>query len=201
MDATVWSDVICPWCYAGLDRTAHLRELGVTVTVAPFELHPEFTPRGVSMSDGRRWDGVRSACEQAGLPFRVPPRVPNTRRLLEAAEVLRSMSVPSHDRFHDLLLTAAFGAGTDLGDPDVVDHLMVAAGGDPAEVWEAVDSGAAAPAVDLWREAAFEVGAGATPAWYLDSRYLIPGVQPRDTFTRAVDRLVARPRKTTAASD
>ena len=193
MDATVWSDVCCPWCYAGIDRTTHLRSLGVTVTIAPFELHPEFAPRGVPMSDGRRWDGVRSACDQAGLPFSIPPRVPNTRRLLEAAEVLRSISVSSHDRFHDSLLTAAFGAGRDLGERDAVDALLVAAGGDPAEVWDAVDRGVAAPAVDLWREAAFEAGAGATPAWLLDHRYLIPGVQARDTFTRAVERLTARP--------
>ena len=193
MDATVWSDLCCPWCYAGLDRTAHLRSLGVTVTIVPFELHPEFPLRGLPMSDGRRWDGVRSACEEAGLPFTIPPRVPNTRRLLEAAEVLRSVSVSSHDRFHDSLLTAAFGAGTDLGDADAVDELVLAAGGDPAEVWDAVDRRVAAPAVDLWREAAFDAGAGATPSWQLDHRYLIPGVQPRDTFTRAIERLTARP--------
>jgi predicted DsbA family dithiol-disulfide isomerase len=47
LDVVVWSDLCCPWCYLGQDRTAHLRSLGCTVTELPFDLHPEWGPQGV----------------------------------------------------------------------------------------------------------------------------------------------------------
>jgi len=44
VDAVVWSDYLCPWCYLGRDRTKLLGELGVNVVPQPFEVHPEYPP-------------------------------------------------------------------------------------------------------------------------------------------------------------
>ena len=44
MDAVLWRDYLCPWCYLGRDRTALLTELGVTVDARSYELHPEIPP-------------------------------------------------------------------------------------------------------------------------------------------------------------
>jgi predicted DsbA family dithiol-disulfide isomerase len=38
-------------------------------------------------------------------------------------------------------------------------------------------------------EAAYDAGVTGTPAWYLDNRALIPGVQARETYERVVSRL------------
>ena len=46
MHAIAWTDVVCPWCYLGRDRTLLLRELGMTVTTLGFELHPDTPAEG-----------------------------------------------------------------------------------------------------------------------------------------------------------
>ncbi|MEO6987107.1 MAG: DsbA family protein, partial [Aquihabitans sp.] len=87
MDATCWSDYLCPWCYLGQHRDRLLVDLGVTVTHLPYELHPEIPPEGRAVRpDGRlrtTFDRVEAACDEAGMPFRRPTRMPNTRRALE----------------------------------------------------------------------------------------------------------------------
>ena len=190
----MWSDYICPWCYAGLARTARLRELGVTTWIRPFELHPELPSSGVPLgSSARRWARIEVICSQDGRPFRPPGRLPNTRRLLEAAEVVRARAPAAQSSFHDRLLTAAFGEGHDLGDRSLIDSLLSDLGVDPAEVWQAVGRGEGRAAVDVSRADAFEAGVAGTPAWLLDGRSVIPGVQPPEAFDRAVSRLRARP--------
>src|SRR5688500_16602448 len=65
MEAVVWSDYLCPWCYAGLDRSARLEaELGVTVTPLPYELHPGIPLEGVPSKS--RYSRIALECEAAG---------------------------------------------------------------------------------------------------------------------------------------
>src|SRR4051794_35519593 len=54
MEATAWSDYLCPWAYLGRDRTRLMRDLGVTVTVQAYELHPEIPAEGVAVRPGGR---------------------------------------------------------------------------------------------------------------------------------------------------
>src|SRR5215471_7788984 len=93
MQVQVWSDYICPWCYLGRDRTALLRSLDVEVTPLPFELHPELPPGGRQVKPNGRLADVYGAigreCEAIGMPFTPPEHVPNSRRALETAEVIR----------------------------------------------------------------------------------------------------------------
>jgi predicted DsbA family dithiol-disulfide isomerase len=85
-----------------------------------------------------------------------------------------------------------FADGLALDDPEVLDHLVDAAGGDPADARRAVDAGTAGPLVAASMARAREVGVTATPAWWLADRLLVPGIQPRDTMTRWVTRMQAR---------
>jgi predicted DsbA family dithiol-disulfide isomerase len=92
VEAVVWSDYLCPWCYLGMERPALLARLGLDVTVRPFELHPEIPPGGMELGPERaeRWWGrFRAEAAAEGLPFRPPQRVPSTRRALEVAEAVR----------------------------------------------------------------------------------------------------------------
>ena len=54
VEAVVWSDYLCPWCYVGRDRTAAIEDLGVQVTPLPYELHPEIPPEGRRAARSRR---------------------------------------------------------------------------------------------------------------------------------------------------
>jgi predicted DsbA family dithiol-disulfide isomerase len=202
MDALLWSDYLCPWCYVGLDRSALLRRLGVRITALPFELHPEIPPEGLSLRE--RW-GARYAeadamyrriaeeCAAAGLAFRRPERVPNTRRALETAELVRRRWPDAFDALDRALFTAHFVAGRALGDPDVLDDLVAGAGADAVAVRRAVDAGEAGGAVEASMAAAEQVGVTGTPAWLLDGRFVLPGAQPHDVIERTVARLRDRP--------
>jgi predicted DsbA family dithiol-disulfide isomerase len=196
--AVVWSDYLCPWCYLGLARSAQLEALGVDVTPLPYELHPEIPPEGWSVKEdrGRRlYARIAAECEEAGLePPERPLRIPNTRAVLAASEWVRRNCPPAvHKALHRSLFDAMFRLGLDLGSPTVVDDLVAAAGADPAACRAAVDSGAMDAALADSRERAVDAGVSGTPAWLIDDRLLIPGVQSPEYVARMVERL-RRPR-------
>lgn len=196
MQAVVWSDYLCPWCYLGLDRTALLESLGVAVTPLAYELHPEIPPAGLALSEhrGRRlYDRLATECEAVGLPFTKPSVIPNTRRALETAEWVRAHDPGRLDRLHRALFAAVFEQALPIHDPDALDEVVASVGADAAAARRAVVAGELTRAVDANKADALEHGVTGTPAWLIDDRLLIPGVQPREHFQRMVARLRARP--------
>jgi len=205
-----WSDYLCPWCYLALDRLALLEDLGVDVTCVPFELHPEMPPEGRPVHDGgrlaARLDAIGVECAGAGLPYRRPPRVPNTRFALSAAEWVRRSTPHAFATLHRALFRAHFAEGADIGDTTVVLDLVEAAGGRAADVAAAIARGAAGAAVDDAVARARDEGVTGTPAWLFlvagaptgsaasggVNRLLVPGTQPRETMRRWVTRMQTR---------
>jgi predicted DsbA family dithiol-disulfide isomerase len=179
-----------------------LRSLGVTVTSLPYELHPEIPVGGISLEE--RWGTryreasamygrIEAECEKAGLPFRRPARVPNTRRALATAEWVRTEDPAAFDALERSLFEAHFVDNRPLDDAGVVDELVRAAGADAAAAREAVERGAMHVPLRDSMDAAMDANVTGTPAWLLDGRLLIPGVQPRDLFEIWVTRLRERP--------
>ena len=190
MDAVLWRDYLCPWCYLGRDRTALLESLGVTVDVRSYELHPEIPLEGRPVRPDGRFaavlDHIAAECEAAGLPFIRPSRIPNTRRVLEVAEVVRAVAPDAFPAVDAAFYDAQWVHDLDLGDPGVVDAILAGAGVE-------VDLDDGARLVDEAMAEAREHDVTGTPAWWVDDRLLIPGVQDRTTVERWVERL-ARPR-------
>jgi predicted DsbA family dithiol-disulfide isomerase len=200
MRATLWSDYLCPWCYLGRDRTALLEDLGVEVEHRPFDLHPEVPSSGAPVRPGGRLAGVlervAAECAERGMPFTPPTRMPNTRRALEAAEVVRRLWPESFADLDRLLFEAVFVSGGDLGDRRVVDDRAASAGVPVDGLSRALAAGDGARWVDESMGAAREAGVTATPAWLLDTGLLVPGVQPRETLTRWIRRMDGADRTT-----
>jgi predicted DsbA family dithiol-disulfide isomerase len=187
VDAVVWGDPVCPWCYVGQRRTALLRSLGVTVVHRPYQLHPS-TPIGgrpLTLAPGSRIEAVyrhlAEACEREGLPFRLPATTPNTMRFLAATEVVRARWPEAHDALWAAGYAAHFAEGRDVGDPTIFRQLVDQAGAD----------GAGRAEVEAEREVALDAEVTGVPAWRLDGRLLIPGLQDEAFFTRVVERLRA----------
>ena len=173
-----------------------MEALGVRVVHRPFELHPEIP------SDGRRVrvDGrmaptfarVAAACDEVGLAFVAPTRVPNTRRALETAEWVRVHHEQAFDAVHAGLFAAHFALGEAIDDPDVIDQIVTQSGAAAASVRAAVDAGDASHAVDESMDAARAAGVSSTPAWVLGDGFVVPGALDRATVDRWVRKLVAR---------
>lgn len=198
MRAVMWSDYICPWCYLGRDRTALMRRLGVEVVQRPFELHPEIPPGGRENRVGGRLDRVFEAiaaeCAELGIPWNRPARTPNSRRALETAEVIRIHFPESFDQFDASLFNAHWVEGLDIGDPLVLDELVVTSGAELEQVHELVADGLGTRVLEASMADARAVGVTATPAWWVNESLLIPGAQPREAIERWLTRLLERER-------
>jgi predicted DsbA family dithiol-disulfide isomerase len=194
--AIVWTDYLCPWCYLGHDRTRLMRDLGVDVTPRPFELHPEIPIDGRAIRpDGRLsrlFDRIEAECDELGLPFLRPQRVPNSRRALETAELVRLHAPECFPTLDESLFRAHWVEGLDLGDPDVLDRLVIEAGAPLDDVHRRRERGEGDRAVESSMTEAREHGITSTPTWLVGDGLLIPGAQPRDTIERWVVRLMAR---------
>src|SRR4051794_26374931 len=106
-----------------------MKSLGVEVVALPFELHPDFPVEGMSLRErwGERYGEaagmyarIEQACTEAGLPFRRPERIPNTRRALQTAECVRQRYPDAFDTLDRSLFAAHFVEGRFIGDPDVL---------------------------------------------------------------------------------
>ena len=196
MEATCWSDYLCPWCYVGQDRTTQLEALGLTVVHRPYELHPEIPADGRRIRpDGRMaptFERIAAECGAVGLPFRAPLRMPNTRRALETAEWVRIHHPDAASGVHAGLFDAHFAAGLAIDDPDVIDQVVRRAGAPVAEVRAAISSGAASTLVEASMDEARRAGVSSTPTWVLDDGFVIPGALDRATLDRWVTKIVAR---------
>jgi predicted DsbA family dithiol-disulfide isomerase len=186
----------------GLDRSTLLRELGVTVVALRFEIHPEIPVGGLSLAE--RWRArygaamemygrIEAQCDAAGLAFRRPERVPNTRRALETAEWVRRRAPDSFLALDRSLFVTHFVDNRPLDDPEVVDELVAAAGADAAEARRAVEAGEMKEPVDTAMAIGARVGVRGIPSWLLERRLLIPGCFPRDVFRSAVEQVGAEP--------
>ena len=195
VDAVLWRDYLCPWCYLGRDRTALLIDLGVTVTARAFELHPEVRPEGRPVrSDGRFaavLDHIAQQCAEVGLPFRAPTRIANTRTALETIELVGSMAPEAFAAVDAAFYEAQWVQDRDLGDPAVIDGILGDLGVDATEVASARADGDGTRALDAAMAEARARDVTGTPAWWVADRLLIPGVQERDTLERWIRRLAA----------
>jgi predicted DsbA family dithiol-disulfide isomerase len=196
VEAVLWSDYLCPWCYLGRDSTRLMTSLGVTVTHLPFELHADLPMTGRDVRPGGRLAGVLARigeeCAAVGLPFTAPRRIPNTRRALEVAEVVRARWPGVFATLDDALFEAVFVHGDDLGDPSVVDALVERAGAPIDEVRAALEGGAGRAGVEAAMELARSHGVASTPTWLLEGTLMIPGAQPREVLTRWIKRIRQR---------
>jgi predicted DsbA family dithiol-disulfide isomerase len=180
-----WYDFICPFCYIGQQRNATLRRHGLRVVEMAFQAHPEIPPGGIAAGSrqGPMYAMLEREAKDAGLTFNWPPRLPNSKRALAAAEWVRQQQPDHFAQFQKDLFAAHFVLGEDLGDPAVIDRHASVLGIDVKALHVALADGSALRAVQKSESLGRQYGVHGTPAWFLAER-LISGLLPASDFER-----------------
>lgn len=212
LPVTIYSDVICPWCYVGKRRfekalTAPGMPQHVEITWRPFELNPDMP------ADGRERAAYRAAKfgpekaqrldqemtergREVGIAFAFDkqPRTPNTRlahRLIWRAE---QQGREAQNALVDRLFEAYFEQGIDIGRKDVLLELARAAGLNADDARLALeDDGILAAVLDL-EAAGMSLGIRGVPFFLLINKYAVSGAQPPEMWQEALPKIAAEMR-------
>jgi predicted DsbA family dithiol-disulfide isomerase len=204
---TVYSDVICPWCYVGKRRLE--KALGVSdapaevqLTWLPFELNPDMPAEGITRAEYRmRKFGAERAIEldrnmtetghEVGIDFAFDrmQRTPSTklahRLIWEAGRQGRQNEIVNR------LFRAYFEEAQDIGEATVLTKLAGEAGLDAAGVAQALDSTESLDAVVELAEQGRAMGIQGVPFFILLGKYGVSGAQPPEFWHEALPKIAA----------
>lgn len=203
---TIYSDVICPWCYVGKRRfEAALGSPGVPEKVSfdwrPFQLNPDMPPEGIErrVYRARKFGEARSAeldrnmsetGREVGIEFAFDrmQRTPNTR--LAHCLIWEAGRQGRQDAVVNSLFRAYFEDGLDIGSRDVLTKLAAGAGLEPASVERAL-SGADLDAVADLEHKGRSLGIQGVPHFILLGKYAVSGAQPPEFWREALPKIAA----------
>lgn len=162
---------------------------GVDVVWKAFELRPEPVP---TLDPGgeylrRVWhSSVYPLAERLGVTMRLPPAQPRSRRAHEAAHWARTLG--RFDGYNAAVFRAFFERGEDIGKTDVLLKLAADLGLDSSALRAALDAREFEAGVMLDEREAAELGVGGVPAFVVDRRVALSGVQTFESLRELVDR-------------
>src|SRR6516162_1338637 len=207
LSITVYSDVICPWCYVGKRRLeAALAEPGMPAPIhlawRPFELNPEMPVEGVERKvyRDRKFGAARSAeldarmlatGREVGIAFAFEhmERTPNTRlahRLIWEADRQGRQEAVVERLFHGY-----FEQGLDIGRREVLARIATEAGLDADGAERALAEPASLEAVRTLEQQGYAMGIEGVPFFILLAKYGVSGAQPSAFWREALPKVAA----------
>ena len=205
LSISIFSDVICPWCFVGKRRLERaLSQLGLQDTAAirwlPFELNPDMPPDGMARAlyRARKFGPERAAALdrdmsdlglREGIPFAFDriERTPNTRpaHLLIAYASRRGLGPAAAEA----LFTAYFEEALDIGSAQVLAEIAERIGLSRAPAAAALeDADLRASVVDIEEEAG-RLGISGVPFFIINEAWAVSGAQPPETWLEILQRL------------
>lgn len=209
LPVTIYSDVICPWCYVGKRRfekalAAPGMPQYMSITWRPFELNPDMPEGGMERSAyrARKFGPEKSrqldvqmaeTGREAGIAFAFEKmkRTPNTRlahRLIWHAE---REGLVAQNALVDQLFASYFETGADIGSKDVLLDIAKAAGLDAAASRAAMEDDRSLEAVLDLEDAGINMGIRGVPFFLLVGKYAISGAQPPELWIDALPKIAA----------
>src|SRR5262249_4411792 len=145
---------------------------GFHIVELPFQAHPEIPSGGMPVGPrtGEMYSLIEREAAEAGMTLCWPPRLPNTRTALAAAERTRQQRPHAFPGFHKALFEAHFVRGEDLEDPTVIDRHALESRIDLPAMRAALADGSAMLAVTESEMSGRKRGVHGTPAWWLGRR-------------------------------
>jgi predicted DsbA family dithiol-disulfide isomerase len=206
---TVYSDVICPWCFVGKRRLeAGLAELSPSVTGhislswRPFELNPEMPAGGMERRSYRaaKFGDARSAeldlkmaetGRELGIAFAFDrmQRTPNTR--LAHRLIWEAGRQGRQDAMVERLFHGYFEQGLDIGAADTLRNLAKKCELDAKGVEQALTGEDSLKAVTRLEEEGYSLGIKGVPFFLLLSKYCVSGAQPPEFWRDALPKIAS----------
>lgn len=139
---------------------------------------------------GAMHDYMRQFAAQFGITdMGQPDHLPNTRRILAAAELARDRGRLA--RFREAAMNAYWRRGENLEDPDVVRRIAVAANLDPDAAVAAMTDDVYLARVDGVRRESIEAGVRGIPTFFIGDEVVV-GCKPYEELAAAVERAGGR---------
>ena len=206
---TVYSDVICPWCYVGKRRLeAALAEVSPSVTGhmsfswRPFELNPDMPAEGMERRSYRaaKFGDARSAeldlkmaetGRELGIAFAFDrmQRTPNTR--LAHRLIWEAGRQGRQDAMVERLFHGYFEEGLDIGATDTLRSLADECELDVKGVEQALTGEDSLEAVTKLEQEGYSLGIKGVPFFLLLNKYGVSGAQPPEFWRDALPKIAA----------
>ena len=205
---SIYSDLICPWCYLGKRRLEEgLKLAGIAdarIAWLPYELNPSMPEEGMDRAaylDGKFGPGKRVEIEQRlseaaredGLAFNwhAVRRTPNTRK----AHVLIALAAGhgAADVAKGALMAAYFEQGRDIGAFEVLADIGAGVGLSAAELKAAFSDPALNGEISHLEAQAAAMGVQGVPFFIVNNRYGVSGAQPAAMWAEVLPRMMAEP--------
>lgn len=206
---SVFSDVICPWCFIGKRRLERaLDELGLRrstdVEWLPFELNPDMPEEGMPRAEyrARKFGPERAAAldaemtargrdEDIAFAFDRMERTPSTRKAHRL--IAHASKLGRGDAVKEALLRAYFEEARDVGHEDVLLDVAAAQGLDPSAATTSLSDPAVDAEVAALELQAARIGVTGVPFFIVDSRWAVSGAQSSEAWVTALRERVAVP--------
>lgn len=206
---TIYSDVICPWCYVGKRRFERaLMAPGMPQELAiswrPFELNPDMPEDGMERAAYRaRKFGPEKARQldlqmgetgrEVGIEFQFDKmrRTPNTRLAHRLIWQAGREDMDAQNALVDRLFAGYFEEGLDIGRRDVLLQLAKEADLDQGDAKAALDDDDSLDAVLDLEDEGIKMGIRGVPFFLLINKYAISGAQPPELWRDALPQIAA----------
>lgn len=203
----IWSDIACPWCFIGKRRfESALKKFAardeIEITFHSFELAPD-TPSDYAGSEvdflvshkGMAPDQVRKMLAQVteiaaseGLKFDFDSvQHANTNRAHQLLHFAKTQG--KQTELNEVLLSAYFEQGRNVGSIDELVELAVSVGIDAAGARDALETGVFEASVREDIEQSQQIGVTAVPFFVFNRKYGVSGAQDSSTFLEVLEQV------------
>ncbi len=189
----VWSDFVCPWCYAAALNVRALQQThDVTLRWHAFELRPAGSPpmdpaylHHIETNSRPRFNAMME--EQHGIVVNPGPFGISSRDALVGEKVAAAHGVDTV--YHELVTRAYWIDAADISDRAVLRALAEQSGMDGARFLTGLDDPVYDDMVTEDVRMAQQIGINAVPSLVFGGRYLVSGAQPVEVLKQIVARV------------
>jgi len=130
------------------------------------------------------YEGLRKSGKEYDIEFGEVTILANSRKSFEASEFAREQG--KYHEFHEGLFYAYFTEVRNIGEIDVIMDVAAKTGLDTVSLKEALDTEKYLSVLQNVTREARQLGYSGVPAFVIDGKYSITGVQPIEVFREAI---------------